>query len=101
MFSGGTYHEVERWLRNFITAHAKRVDPRLEVVFDHDDGREGTSYGARLRWGHRLAPTLELGFREVADNRGTLAWCATLAEHVKRLAREFIADGAVADASPR
>ena len=71
------------------------------IVFDHDDGREGTSYGVRLRLGHRLAPTLELGFREVADNRGTLAWCATLAEHVKRLAREFIADGAVADASPR
>jgi len=63
VFSGGTYHEVERWLRNFITAHAKRVDPRLEVVFDHDDGREGTSYGVRLRLGHRLAPTLELGFR--------------------------------------
>jgi len=55
----------------------------------------------RLSLGPRLAPTLELAFREVADNRGTLAWCATLAEHVKRLAREFIADGAVADASPR
>jgi hypothetical protein len=101
VFSGGTYQEVERWLRNFLTAHAKRVDPRLEVVFDHDDGREGNSYGVRLRLGHRLTPTLELGFREVADNRGALVWCTTLAEHVKRLARELIANGAVSDARPR
>ena len=80
MFSGGTYQEVERWLRNFLTAHAKRVDPRLEVVFDDEDEREGSSYGVRLRYGRRLGPTLELSFREVADNRGTLAWCTTLAD---------------------
>jgi hypothetical protein len=101
VFSGGSYQEVERWLRNFLTSHAKRVDPRLEVVFDHDGGREGNSYAVRLRSGHRLTPILELGFREVADNRGSLDWCTTLAEHVKRLARELIADGAVTDARPR
>ena len=101
MFSGGTYQEVKRWLRNFLTTHAKRVDPRLEVVFDDDDEREGSSYNVRLRYGRRLGPTLELGFREVADNRGTLAWCTTLAEHTKRLARELVADGAIADARPR
>jgi len=101
VFSGGTYQEVGRWLRNFLTAHAKRVDPRLEVVFDDDEGREGQSYGVRLRWGRHLTPLLELGFREVADNRGSLAWCATLAEHTKRLARELIADGTIADARPR
>ena len=101
MFSGGTYREVERWLRNFLTVHAKRVDPRLEAVFDDDSEREGNSYGVRLRSGRRLAPTLELGFREVADNRGTLAWCAALAEHTKRLAHELVADGAIADAGPR
>ena len=101
MFSGGTYQEVGRWVRNFLTAHAKRVDPRLEVVFDDADGREGQSYGATLRCGRRLAPTLELGYREVADNRGALAWCTTLAEHVKRLACELVAEGATADAPPR
>jgi len=101
VFSGGTYQEVERWLRNFLTAHAKRVDPRLEVVFDDEDERERSSYGVRLRYGRRLGPTLELSFREVADNRGTLAWCTTLAEHTKRLARELVADGAVADAKRR
>jgi len=34
VFSGGTYPEVARWLWNFLTAHAKRVDPRFEVILD-------------------------------------------------------------------
>ena len=97
MFSGGTYHEVARWLWNFLTAHAKRVDPRVEVAFEDDDHREGTSYGARLRFGRHLGAPIELAFREVADNRGSLVWCSRLAERTRTLAREVIDQG-VADA---
>ena len=101
MFSGGTYDEVGRWLWNFLTAHAKRVDPRVEVVLDAADEREGKSYGARLRFGGRLTAVVEFDFREVADNRGSLAWCAALAERTKGLARELLADRGVADARAR
>jgi hypothetical protein len=97
VFSGGTYHEVARWLLNFLTAHAKRVDPRIEVAFEDDDQRAGTSYGARLRFGRRLGAPIELAYREVADNRGTLVWCSRLAERTRMLAREVIDQG-VADA---
>ena len=97
MFSGGTYHEVARWLLNFLTAHAKRVDPRVEVAFDDDDHRKGKSYGARLRFGRHLGAPIELAFREVADNRGSLAWCSLLAERTRALAREVVDQG-VADA---
>ena len=34
MFSGGSYEDVARWLRNFLVSHAKREDPRVEVVFE-------------------------------------------------------------------
>ena len=101
MFSGGSYHEVERWLRNFLTSHAKRVDPRVEVTLDAGDEREGTSYGARLRFGTRVSPRVEFDFRAVADNRGTLGWCAALAERTKGLARELAADRRAADARSR
>ena len=91
MFSGGTYPEVARWLWNFLIAHAKRVDPRFEVVLDAGDEREGKSYGARLSFLRHLSPTVEFEFREVADNRGTLVWCSALAERTKTLARELVA----------
>ena len=91
MFSGGTYPEVARWLWNFLTAHAKRVDPRFEVVLDAEDEREGKSYGARLSFLRHLSPTVEFEFREVADNRGSLAWCSALAERTRTLARELAA----------
>jgi hypothetical protein len=90
VFSGGTYPEVARWLWNFLTAHAKRVDPRFEVILDAGDEREGKSYGARLSFLHRLGPPLEFEFRDAADNRGSLAWCSTLAERIKALARELV-----------
>ncbi len=73
-----------------MTAHAKRVDPRFEVVLDADDAREGKSYGARLSFLRRLGPTIEFEFRDVADNRGSLAWCSALAERTKALARELV-----------
>jgi hypothetical protein len=84
VFSGGTYPEVARWLWNFLTAHAKRVDPRLEVILDAGDEREGKSYGARLSFLHHLGPPLEFEFRDAADNRGSLA------ERIKALARELV-----------
>jgi hypothetical protein len=98
VFSGGTYQEVARWLRNFLTAHAKRVDPRVEISLEDDDHREGKSYGVRLRLGQRLGPVLELSFREVADNRGSLAWCTRLAERTRQLAREIAAGQGAVDA---
>jgi len=97
VFSGGTYPEVARWLWNFLTAHAKRVDPRIEVVLDADDEREGKSYRARLSFLRQLGPPIEFEFREVADNRGSLAWCSALAERTKGLARELVAARGVAD----
>ena len=74
MFSGGTYDEVARWLRNFLTSHAKRVSPRVEVVLDAGDARAGKSYGARMRVGARVSPVVEFDLHEVADKRGGLAW---------------------------
>ncbi|HUM14587.1 MAG TPA: hypothetical protein VL086_02765 [Candidatus Nitrosotalea sp.] len=98
MFSGGDYEEVARWLRNFVVAHAKRENLRVEAVVDTDGAREGQSYGVRLRLGEGLrpvppAPPVELGFPEVAENRGSLAWCSGLAGRVRGLAREFSAAG--------
>jgi hypothetical protein len=101
MFSGGTYHEVERWLWNFLTSHAKRVNPRIEVTLEAGDERAEQSYGARLRLGARVSPLVALGFSEVAANRGSLAWCAALAERTKRLARELAAGQGAADARAR
>jgi hypothetical protein len=89
MFSGGSYDEVSRWLWNFLTAHAKREDPRCEVHLESGGDREDKSYGARLALGERVSPLLELDYREVADNRGALAWCATLANRVRALARDL------------
>ena len=100
MFSGGSYREVERWLWNFLTSHAKRVSPRIEIAVDAGGEGEGTSYGARLRLGARVSAVVEFDFSDVAANRGSLAWCAALAERTKRLARELVAQGA-ADARAR
>jgi hypothetical protein len=86
-FSGGSYGEVRRWVWNFLTSHAKRVDPRIVVDLDDDDAREGVSYGARLKLGARTTRLVELDYKDVAANRGALAWCAALAERTKELAR--------------
>lgn len=98
MFSGGDYEEVARWLRNFVRAHAKRENLRVEAVVETEGAREGQSYGVRLRLGQGLRPAppaaaVELGFPEVAQNRGSLAWCNGLADRVRALAREFPAPG--------
>jgi hypothetical protein len=98
-FSGGTYDEVARWLRNFIVSHAKRVDPRIEVVLDAGDEREGVSYAARLRLGERQSQVIEFDYKDVAANRGSLAWCAALAERIKQLARSELV--APASSGPR
>ena len=89
MFSGGSYDEVARWLHNFVLAHAKRENPRIEVELDACDEREGKSYGARLRLGEKLSRPLELDYKEVADSRGSLAWGRAMAERVRALAREL------------
>jgi hypothetical protein len=94
VFSGGEYDEVARWLRNFVASHAKRENLRAEPVVEAEGAREGQSYGVRVRLGGGLspappAPPLELGFPEVAQNRGSLAWCAGLAARVRALAHDL------------
>jgi len=100
VFSGGSYDEVKRWFRNFLTSHAKREHPRVEVVLD-DDALEGRAYRARLRFGDRVSEPLELDYKEVADNRGTLAWCAALAARTRALARSLLGSGSAGDARAR
>jgi hypothetical protein len=101
MFSGGSYDEVERWLRMFLNSHAKREDPHIEAVLDDDDEREGRSYGARLSLGTQSTALMEFDYQEVAQHRGELAWCAALAERVRRQARELLAGRTAAHVPPR
>ena len=101
MFSGGSYHEVARWLRNFLASHAKRVDPRIEAALDAGDAREGASFRPRLIFAGRETPVRELAYADVAANRGSLAWCAALAELTRGLAREVLAAKGAADARAR
>jgi hypothetical protein len=98
MFSGGDYREVERWLWNFLTSHAKREHPRIEVTLDAGGEREDRSYEATLTLGDRSTPPVEFDFREVADNRGNLVWCRALAERTRALARWKLLERGVADA---
>jgi hypothetical protein len=90
MFSGGDYEEVGRWLRNFLTSHAKRENPRAETLLDSGDDREGKSYGARFQLGDRVSTMVEFDFREVADHRGALSWCTALAERARAQVRELV-----------
>jgi hypothetical protein len=92
MFSGGTYDEVARWLRNFLAAHAKRENVRAEVELEAGEEREG-KYVTRVRLGQRFSPPMEFEFADVARNRGSLEWCATLAVRVREVVRDL---GAVA-----
>ena len=101
MFSGGSYEEVARWLKMFLNSHAKREDPRVEAVLDEDAGREGVSYAARLRIGDRSGPLMELDYKDVAARRGELAWCADLAQHVRREARALLAGSASGNVTAR
>jgi hypothetical protein len=89
MFSGGTYDEVERWLRNFLAAHAKRENVRAEVELEAGEEREGKSYAARVRLGARFSPPMEFEFADVARNRGSLDWCAKLAARVREVVRDL------------
>jgi hypothetical protein len=101
MFSGGDYHEVARWLRNFLTSHAKREHPRVEVTLGAAGEREGTSYAATLTLGERSTPVMEFSYREVADSRERLAWCHALAERTRALVRERLLDPGLAHARHR
>jgi hypothetical protein len=101
MFSGGSYDEVARWLRVFLTSHAKREHPRVEVVLDDDDALAGRAYRARLRLEGRASEPMELDFKDVADHRGALAWCAALASRTRALARSLIGSASASDARAR
>ena len=78
-FSGGSYGDVERWLHNFLTSHAKRENLRAEVELERSDEREGKTYGVRLRLADRVSDVMEFDYRNAADHRGELQWCRDLA----------------------
>ena len=83
-------HVLRRLLRRrrtlapqLLTSHAKRVDPRMEVVMEADGERRGPRATAcALRLGERPRPPagapLELDFATCADNAADLAWCRAL-----------------------
>ena len=100
MFSGGTYEEVARWLKNFLTSHAKREQLRAEVVFDDDDALEGRAYRARIRVGDCVSEPMELQYDDVAAHRGELAWCAALAQRTRAQVKASLGAG-TADARAR
>jgi hypothetical protein len=95
VLGGGSYEEGARWLHNFVVSHAKRESPRVEGLVEAEDEREGKSYGVRLRLGDRVLPppdqpALELTYPEVAEGKGSFAWCEALARRVRGLARELL-----------
>ena len=69
MFSGGTDHELERWLGNLLASHAKRVSPRIELELDPGAVRAGVSYSARLKLDGALRKRLGHAAREHAVAR--------------------------------
>ena len=94
-FSGGDYEDVGRWLENFATSHAKRESPRVEATVDTAGAHEGHSYGLSLRLDERRLPApgdapLDFAYSDVAQRRGSMAWCAELAERVRGLARRLV-----------
>lgn len=97
-FSGGSSSDGARWLKNFLTSHAKREDPRIEVLLDTSDEREAQSYGARFTLGERTTSLIELDFHDVATNRGSYAWCTALAQRVRHVAREQLLTAPTASA---
>jgi hypothetical protein len=101
MFSGGSYDEVARWLKNFLTSHAKREHPRAEVVFDDDDTLQGRAYRARVRLGDRVSEPVQLDYKDVADHRGTLAWCAALAQRTRAAVKTLLGAGSGGNARAR
>ena len=100
MFSGGSFDEVQRWLKNVLTSHAKRENPRAEVRLDEDDALAGRAYRARLHVGERVSAPIELDYKDVAEHRGTLAWCAALAQRTRALVKATLGAG-TADARAR
>ena len=89
MFSGGSYDEVARWLKNFLTSHAKRENVHAEVELEAGEEREGTSYAARVRLGPSVSAPIEFEFADVARNRGSLEWCARLAVRTREVVRDL------------
>ncbi|HET7341076.1 MAG TPA: hypothetical protein VFL90_06410, partial [Methylomirabilota bacterium] len=101
VFSGGSYDDVARWLKNFLTSHAKREDPRAEVLLEAGDEREGRSYGARLVLGARAGEPLSFDYKDVAAHRGQLAWCAELAARTRVQVKGLLAAGSAGDGRAR
>ncbi len=98
MLLGGSYEEMARWLWNFATSHAKRESPRVEAVVETPEEREGKSYGLRLRVDERSLPRLdqppiEFAYSEVAEGKGSFAWCEALANRIRAWARELLETG--------
>jgi len=98
VFSGGNYEEVARWLENFVRAHAKQENLRVEAVVDAKGAREGQSYGVRLRLGEGPAaraaqPRGGARLPRGGQNRGVSRGAAASRNRVRALAREFSTAG--------
>jgi hypothetical protein len=92
------YDDVARWLHNFAASHAKRENPRAEVIVETGADREGRAYGLRLVLAGRMhpptdQPPLEFGFAEVAEGRTRFAWCESLAQRIRGEVRRLISPG--------
>ena len=44
---------------------------------------------------------IDLDYKDVADHRGELAWCATLAERTRGVVRDLLAAGSAGNARVR
>jgi hypothetical protein len=87
-----TYEELGRWVENFAAAHARRVNPAIEVRVETDGDREGRRYDLRLGLGGRWqAPPLELDVADVTEGRARFAWCEELARTIRDEARRVVA----------
>ena len=89
------YDETGQWLASLARSHAKREDPRVEVLLDAGDAREGRSYALRLALeAHgtpvRTSAPVELAFSEAAEGRTRFAWCQAFGERIRALARELL-----------
>lgn len=71
----------------FVNSHAKREDPRVDALLEERAGDDGGAYAVRLRLGQQASEPMTFGYREVADGKGQLAWCAELARRVRSGAR--------------
>jgi len=89
VFSGGTTGSRSLALE-FPDRARQAVDPRIEVVLDARTGVKASRTARGSSFRRRLGATIEFEFRDVADNRGSLAG-ARPSRSGSRARRELVA----------